>query len=213
MEYKAEEIQGSNGSTLLTEESQILKRRAEHFRSVLNRPSTIFDVTIDRLPQAEIHVDLDLPLSLPETIRAVQQLSIVKAPGSDAIPVEIYKHGGHRLMDQLTALFQEMARCGQVPPGFKDATIHKWKGNRQFCDSHRGISLLSIAGKIFAGIHLNLINCYLEQGLPSESQWGFRRHRATTDMVFTARQIQKKCHEIRIHLYAAFIDLTKPLAQ
>nr|VZI20637.1 unnamed protein product [Spirometra erinaceieuropaei] len=33
----------SDGSTLLTEKSQILKRRAEHFRSVLKRPSTISD--------------------------------------------------------------------------------------------------------------------------------------------------------------------------
>nr|VZI43932.1 unnamed protein product [Spirometra erinaceieuropaei] len=81
---------------------------AEHFRGVLNRPSAISDTAIDRLPQVENNVDLDLPPSLQETIRAVQQLSSGKAPGSDAIPSEVCKHGGPQLMDRLTALFQEI---------------------------------------------------------------------------------------------------------
>nr|VZI06285.1 unnamed protein product [Spirometra erinaceieuropaei] len=84
----------ADGSTLLTEKTQILQRWAEHFRGVLNRPSVISDAAIARLPQVATNVDLDLPPSLQETIRAVQQLSSGKAPGSDAIPAEVYKHGG-----------------------------------------------------------------------------------------------------------------------
>ncbi|BHF60457.1 hypothetical protein SprV_0100342200 [Sparganum proliferum] len=202
----------ADGSTLLTEKTQILRRWAEHFRGVLNHPSVISDATIDRLPQVETNVDLDLPPSLQETIRAVQQLSSGKAPGSDSIPAEVYKHGGPQLMDHLTALFQEMWRQGEIPQNFKDATIvhlYKLKGNRQVCDNHRGISLLNIAGKIFARILLNLLNNHLEQGLLPESQCGFRRHRGTTDMIFAARQLQEKCQEMRTHLYSTFVDLTK----
>nr|VZI46717.1 unnamed protein product [Spirometra erinaceieuropaei] len=138
-----------------------------------------------------------------ETIRAVQQLSSGKAPGTDAIPAEVYKHGGPLLMDHLTALFQEIWRQGEVPQDFKDSTIvhlYKRKGNRQVCDNHRGISLLNIAGKIFARILLNRLNNHLEQGLLPESQCGFRRHRGTTDMIFAARQLQEKCQEMRTHL-------------
>nr|VZI18666.1 unnamed protein product [Spirometra erinaceieuropaei] len=105
----------ADGNTLLTEKTQMLQRWAEHFRGVLNRPSAISDAAIERLPQVETNVDLDLPPSLQETIRAVQQLSSGKAPGSDAIPAEVYKHGGPQLMDHLTALFQEMWRQGEVP--------------------------------------------------------------------------------------------------
>ncbi|BHF80409.1 hypothetical protein SprV_0702353600 [Sparganum proliferum] len=202
----------AHGSTLLTEKTQILQRWAEHFRGVLNRPSTISDAAIDRLPQVETNADLDLPPSLQETIRAVQQLSSGKAPGSDAIPAEVYKHGGPQLMDHLTALFQEMWRQGEVTQDFKDATIvhlYKRKGNRQICDNHRGISLLNIAGKIFARILLNRLNNHLEQGLLPESQCGFRRHRGTTDMIFAAHQLQEKCQEMRTHLYSTFVDLTK----
>nr|VZI47771.1 unnamed protein product [Spirometra erinaceieuropaei] len=202
----------ADGSTLLTEKMQILQRWAEHFRGVLNRHSAISDAAIERLPKVENNVDLDLPPSLQETIRAVQQLSSGKAPGSDAIPAEFYRHGGPQLMDHLTALFQEMWRQGEVPQDFKDATIvhlYKRKGNRQVCDNHRGISLLNIAGKIFARILLNRLNNHLEQGLLPESQCGFRHHRGTTDMIFAARQFQEKCQEMRTHLYSTFVDLTK----
>nr|VZI14293.1 unnamed protein product [Spirometra erinaceieuropaei] len=205
-------LPSADGVTLLTEKTQILQRWAEYFRGVLNRPSDISDAAIERLPQVETNVDLDLPPSLQETIRAVQQLSSGKEPGSDAIPVEVYKHGGHQLMDHLTALFQEMWRQGEVPQDFKDATIvhlYKRKGNRQVCDNHRGISLMNIAGKIFARILLNRLNNHLEQGLLPESQCGFRRHRGTTDMIFAARQLQEKCQEMRTHLYSTFVDLTK----
>nr|VZI21865.1 unnamed protein product [Spirometra erinaceieuropaei] len=199
-------------STFLTEKTKILQRWAEHFRGVLNRPSVISDAAIERLPQVESNVDLDLPPSLQETIRAVQQLSSGKAPRSDAIPTEVYKHGGPLLMDHLTALFQKMWRQGEVPQDFKDATIvhlYKRKGNRQVCDNHRGISLLNIAGKIFARLLLNRLNNHLEQGLLPESQCGFRRHRGTTDMIFATRQLQEKCQEMRTHLYSTFVDLTK----
>ncbi|BHF78810.1 hypothetical protein SprV_0602192500 [Sparganum proliferum] len=202
----------ADGSTLLSEKTKILQCWAEHFRGVLNHPSAISDAAIDRLPQVETNADLDLPPSLQETIRVVKQLSSGKAPGSDAIPAEVYKHGGPQLMDHLTALFQEMWRQEEVPQDFKDATIvhlYKRKGNRQICDNHRGISLLNIAGKIFARILLNRLNNHLEQGLLPESQCGFRRHRGTTDMIFAARQLQEKCQEMRTHLYSTFVDLTK----
>ncbi|VDM02755.1 unnamed protein product [Schistocephalus solidus] len=184
----------ADGSMLLTEKTQILTRWLEHFRSVLNQPSTISDGAIDRLSEVEITADLDLPPSLQETIRAVQQLSSGKAPGSNAIPDEIYKHGGPQLMNQLTVLFQEMRHEGQVPQDFKDAIIvhlYKKNGNRQVCNNHRGNSLLNITGKIIACILLNCLNAHLEQGRLPERQCGFRRHRGTIDMIFAARQLQE----------------------
>ena len=100
-----------------------------------------------------------------------------------------------------------------VPQEFKDASIihlYKKKGNRQSCDNHRGISLLSIAGKILARIILNRLICHLDQEeLLPESQCGFRRDRGTTDMIFAARQLQEKCQEQNLDLYLTFVDLTK----
>ncbi|BHF61428.1 hypothetical protein SprV_0100440200 [Sparganum proliferum] len=51
------------GPDCLWEKSQIPNEWAEHFRSVLNRLSTIPGATIDRLPQVEANNDLDLLFS------------------------------------------------------------------------------------------------------------------------------------------------------
>nr|VZH99978.1 unnamed protein product [Spirometra erinaceieuropaei] len=98
-------------------------------------------------------VDLGRPPSLYETIRAKQKHSSRKAPRSDAIPTEIYKRGCPQLMDHLTAPFQVVWHHKKFPHDFQDVTIvhpYKQKGNRQFYDNYRGISLLHIAGEIFA---------------------------------------------------------------
>ena len=88
--------------------------------------------------------------------------------------------------------------------------LYKRKGNPQVCDNHRGISLLSIAGKILAKILLNRLNAHLEQaGLIPESQCGFRKDRGTIDIIFTARQLQEKCQEQNVDLYMTFVDLIK----
>ena len=87
--------------------------------------------------------------------------------------------------------------------------LYKRKGNRYASDNHRGISLLSIAGKILARILLKRLNNHLERGLLPESQCGFRRVRSTADMIFAARQPQEKCQEQNVGLFTTFVDLTK----
>ncbi|BHF76509.1 hypothetical protein SprV_0501960700 [Sparganum proliferum] len=158
----------SDGSTLLKEKCQILKRSAERLRNVLKCPSTVSDAATDRFLLVISNVDLDLPPSLPETIRAVQQISSGKTSGSGAIPAEIYKYGGHRLMDQITTLLQETKHCGKISQDFKYATtvhLYKRKGNRQICNSHRGVSPLNISGTICVRALLNHPNGHLEQGI------------------------------------------------
>ena len=203
----------ADGSTLLTDKDAILKRWAEHFNSVLNRPSSVNDNAINRLPQIECNVLLDEFPTVTETRKAIQYLSSGKPSGTDAIPAEVYKAGGHPMTEKLTELFQCMWRKEAIPQDFKDASIihlYKRKGNPQVCDNHRGISLLSIAGKILAKILLNRLNAHLDQaGLIPESQCGFRKDRGTKDMIFTARQLQEKCQEQNVDLYMTFVELTK----
>ena len=103
-----------------------------------------------------------------------------------------------------------MWRKEVIPQDFKDASIihlFKWKGNPQLCDNHRGISLLSIAGKVLTRILLNRLNKHLEQsGLLPESQCGFRKDRGTIDMIFTARQLQEKCQKQNMDFNMTFVD-------
>ena len=88
---RATTLLSADGSTFLTDKEAILKRRTEHFNSVLNRPPSINKDAIDRLPQIECNILLDEFPTVMKTRKAVQQLSSGKAPSADAIPAEVYK--------------------------------------------------------------------------------------------------------------------------
>ena len=196
---------GADGTSLLTDKGAILKRWAEHFDGVLNRPSSINDEAINRLPHVECNPLLDELPTVSETVKAIKLLSSGK--------LQDQMQYLHRSAEKLTGLFHIMWRKEAIPQEFKDATnshLFKRKGNPQVCDNHRGISLLSIAGKILARVLLNRLNEHLERsGLLPESQCVVRKNRGTIDMIFTARQLQEKCQEQNVDLYMTFVDLTK----
>ena len=124
----------------------------------------------------------------------------------------MFKADGETLITHLTRMFQVFWVNGQLPRDLRDANIihlYKNKGDRSSCDNHRGISLLSIAGKILARIMLNRITKHILDDVVSESQCGFRKQRGTVDMVFAIRQLQEKCVEQMQDLHLLFIDLTK----
>ena len=128
----------ADGTSLLTDKEAILKRWTEHFDGVLNRPSSISNEAINRLPQVECNPLLDELPTVSETVKAIKLSS--KAPGSDAIPAEIYKAGRPPpVAEKLTELFHIMWRKEAIPQEFKDITIihlFKRKGNPQVCDNH-----------------------------------------------------------------------------
>ena len=98
-----------------------------------------------------------------------------------------------------------------MPDNFHDALVishYKKKGSKLDCGNYRGISLLSVVGKIFARVILNRLITVSKQTLP-EAQCSFRPGRSTVDMIFAVRQLQEKCIEQNKPLYSVFIDLTK----
>ena len=107
-------------NTLLTDKEAILERWAEHFNSVLNRPSSINEDAIDRLPQIECNVLLDEFPTVTETRKAVQQLSSGKAPGADAIPAEVYKAWGLPMAEKLSCF----TVCGERRLSHKNLRMH-----------------------------------------------------------------------------------------
>ena len=200
-----------DGKTLLTKDEEILERWVEHYSEVLNRDSNINFDAIHAIPQRAVLSEIDIPPSFSEVYDASRQFSRGKRPGKDGIPPEVFLAGGPYLIRKLTELLVKIWKKGEVPQDFKDASIVSLfkKGQRLLCDNYRGISLLSVAGKILARVIINRINFHLTDLVCSESQCGFRKGRGTVDMVFCLRQLQEKSREHRKPLYMAFIDLTK----
>ena len=148
---------------------------------------------------------------MDELTKAIKQINSGLASGKDGIPAEIYKATGPRAMEVFLDIIQSIWDQEKMPEDFRDALIvalYKNKGSKVDCGNYRGISLLSIAGKIFARIILNRLIAVSEANLP-EAQCGFRPGRSNLDMIFTVRQVQEKCLEQNLDLYSVFIDLTK----
>ena len=102
-------------STLLTDKVAILKRWAEHFNGVLNRPSSINEDAIDRLPQIECNILLDEFSTVMEISKSVQQLASEKAPGKIQLLQKFIRPGrrgggGLPMAEKLTELFHYIWR-------------------------------------------------------------------------------------------------------
>ena len=81
-----------------------------------------------------------------------------------------------------------------VPEDWRSAVIvplYKSKGARTECKNYRGISLLSVVGKIYAVILVDRV-CTVTGGLIDDEQGGFRAGRGCVDQIFTLKQIGKK---------------------
>ena len=130
----------------------------------------------------------------------------------DWIPTEIFKSAGPMAFEAPHSLLTSIWEEEDVPKEFRNATfvlLFKNMGSKTDCGNYRGISLLSVTGKILARVILNgLITNISEENLPA-AQCRFRPNGSTTDMIFSIRQVQKKCIEQNMDLFAVFIDLTK----
>ena len=126
-------------------------------------------------------------------------------------PPDLIKHCKTTLLLPLHEVLCQCWQEGAVPQDMRDSkiiTLYKNKGERNNCNNYRGISLLSIVGKVFARVILIRLQKLAERIYP-ESQCGFRAEWSTIDMVVSLRQLQEKCREQQMPLYIAFIDLTK----
>ena len=135
-----------------------------------------------------------------------------KTAGSDNILAEIIRYGGCTLHKRQHNFILGCWSAKCLPQQWKNANIileYKQKGDRAECGNSRGISILSVAGKVLAKVMLTrLLEHVVDLVLP-ESQCGFRRGRSTIDMMFVARQLQERCREQHEDSYMAIVDLTR----
>lgn len=196
---------------VITDQAKQLDRWVEHYLELYATLNIVSDAALADIPDLPVMEELDAPPTEEELSNAINSLAGGKAPGSDNIPAEILKSGKPALLKPLLELLCRCWEEGHIPQDLRDSTIvtlYKNKGDRSDCNNYRGISLLSIVGKVFARVILARLQTLASRVYP-ESQCGFRAGRSTVDMVFSLRQLQEKCQEQQKPLYIAFIDLTK----
>ena len=110
-----------------------------------------------------------------------------KAAGKDEVTGEIIKGGGNRVVGWIWNLCNMAFESAVVTEEWRSALIvplYRGKGERTECSNYRGISLLSVVGKIYAGILVDIVHKVTE-GLIDDKQGGFRAGRGCVDQIFT----------------------------
>ena len=96
-----------------------------------------------------------------------------------------------------------MVRRRIIVPLFK-------KNDPNDINNYRGITLVSCFSKIFTGALSNRLNKWAENNdVLSDSQFGFRKGRSTTDAIFVLNAIIQKILNEKGRLFCTFIDLNK----
>ena len=133
---------------------------ARYFQKLLNVPGDIEPEVMENIQKRSVNTALDEKPTIEEKVRAINGLKDGKSPGGDEIPAEVWKYGGVNLSNRLHRWIIKLWEEGHVPQAWENAniiTIYKM-GDRTECGNHRGIYLLSAAGKIFARILLKRLS-------------------------------------------------------
>ena len=136
------------------------------------------DSSLVKIPQVDVKLELDNPPTCEEIKKTTMQLTLCIGD----IPVEVYQHGGKAVIDKLQDLSTNCWEKGTLPQDLRDAVIvslYKNKGEKSECSNYRGITLLSIAGKLLARVLLNRLIPTMAQENTPESQCGFWSNRGS----------------------------------
>ena len=124
-----------------------------------------------------------------EIVKCIRKLKNNKTGGSDGLVGELLKYAGSGMVCLLDSVVWHEET---VPRQWREGLILNLfkKGDREDPGNYRGITLLSVVGKVFCKVRNNrLVHC-LDKGALHEGHAGFRVNRSCMDNVYTLRLIE-----------------------
>jgi hypothetical protein len=192
----------------ITDSEQQLERWAEHFEKLFNRSS---NKNPSNILEADTNIEINCdPPTRDEIIRAIKKMKNCKAAGPDGILAEALKSDVETTADMLLPLFENIWEEEEIPTDWKDGHIIKLpkKGVLSSCENYRGITLLSVPGKVFNRILLERMRDAVDVRL-QRHQAGFRRDRSSTDQIAMLHIMVEQSLEWNSLLYINFVDFHK----
>ena len=180
---------------------------AEHVRT------TVKDHASKEMKDQNVCVTLDRDLEQEEVQRAIKRLKRGKAVGIDNYMNEIFLYGGERIEEATWKLCKKVFRSEEYPREWARGVIFPiFKGGPKPHTydplKYRGITLLSVLGKIYVSVLTERVTSWVEANhILVEEQAGFRKDRATTDQMFVITELINNRRPKRT--YSCFIDIQK----
>ena len=138
--------------------------------------------------QKHENAELDREIEKEEVLKAVKAMKPGKAGGYDGIMSEMFKRGGEDMLELTWSLVKGIFEAERIPSDWSKGLIFPLfkGGDRRNPDNYRGISLLSIVGKVYTSIlNQRLLDWCEKRSKFGEEQGGFRSQRATTDQALS----------------------------
>ena len=192
-----------------------------HFRALLNPvvapldPSTLARAPLDPPPSLQA---LAQPLSSEgDVVPALNALKLGKAADEHGLTAEILRlfRPCPQPLTQLLERFRQEGTPSTLGVSVL-VPIYKGKGDQADLNNYRGISILPALAKLYALILERRLSGALDAaGLRADSQFGFRKHRGTTEAAFVLQAVidnhrrPARPGRPRPPLYAVFVDFKK----
>ncbi|TWW77636.1 R2 Retrovirus-related Pol polyprotein from type I retrotransposable element [Takifugu flavidus] len=171
----------SGDGVLLTSTRDVVDRWKEYFEDLLNPTNTPSSKEV-----GPGDLEMGSHISGAEVAEVVTKLLGGKAPGVDEIRPEFLK---------------ALDVTGVVIPLFK-------KGDRRVCSNYRGITLLSLPGKVYSGVLERRVRRIVEPRI-QEEQCSFCPGRGTVDQLYTLSRVFEGAWEFAQPIHMCFVDLEK----
>ncbi|TWW77428.1 hypothetical protein D4764_12G0008180 [Takifugu flavidus] len=195
----------SGDGVLLTSTRDVVDRWKEYFEDLLNPTNT---------PSSEEvgpgDLEMGSHISGAEVAEVVKKLLGGKAPGVDEIRPEFLKAPDVVGLSWLTRLCNIAWTSGAVPLDWQTGVVVPLfkKGDRRVCSNYRGITLLSLPGKVYSGVLERRVRRIVEPRI-QEEQCGFRPGRGTLDQLYTLSRVFEGAWEFAQPVHMCFVDLEK----
>ncbi len=140
----------------------------------------------------------------------MQNLDPSKAHGPDGLPSRILKECSSQLAPSLHRLFTKSLQLSQIPAEWKLANIvplHK-KGNREYVENYRPISLLSVVSKVLESCVLNHLSYHIHSNINS-AQYGFVNGKSSTAQLLSILNTIGKNLDEGLQTDVVFMDIAK----
>ena len=183
-----------------------IKLWKQHFENLQGNPPKVTHEPITRIISKQLDIKLG-PFTQEELDSILRKIKNRKAAGLDEIPPEVRKT---RQFDDIL-----LRHCNAV---YNQNPIDRWmkgcilpfpkKGDLGLAKNYRGITLTSIAAKIYNALLRNRIEPKIDNML-RKNQNGFRRNRSTTSQILTIRRILEGVRAKNLQAALLFVDFTK----
>jgi hypothetical protein len=193
------------------------------FFEELGRPSekAEFDEAWRRAVEAEIaekqqdpqqQLELDGDITVAEVAAVIEKMAAAKAGGCDGVLPFMLKRGGEGMVAGLRRLLQVVWEQEAVPADWKRGQLVPiFKGGTESAlGDYRGITLMSVVGKVLEGVVLARIEKWMEKaGGLSDAQGGFRAGRGTADLIWLVSEVIQRRRELKQRSFVCFVDVQK----